>query len=157
MTVAPLAKTKHVSYLPPSDPIEALLREILAEVRGLRADFALQRQAPRSARLLSRDDRALLARLLPAIAGVLGSEQFTSRDLAATSAPGLRFVLRGLSVKSIGRLLSRSEGVPIDGWLVERCGVEINVALWRVVATVSHRLESGTAIGRSGAIGEGDS
>ena len=70
------------------------------------------------------------------------------------SAPGLRLVLRRLSAKSIGRLLARADGVPIDGWLVERCGVEINVALWHVVS-VSHRLESGTGFGQSGAINLG--
>ena len=62
--------------------------------------------------------------------------------------------LRRLSAKSIGRLLARADGVPIDGWLVERCGVEINVALWHVVS-VSHRLESGTGFGQSGAINVG--
>ena len=63
----------------------------------------------------------------------------------------VRLVVGGLSVKQIGRLLARAEGMPIGGLLVERCGIEINVALWRVLA-VSHRLESGTAIGASGSL-----
>jgi hypothetical protein len=130
-----------------------LLTTILAELRGMRADLRSNvthvQHLPTS---LSRTDQARLARLLPAIAGALGSEEFTSRDLACHSAPALRLVLRGLSAKSIGRLLARADGVPtIDGWVVERRGVEINVALWRVVA-VSHRLESGTGVAQSGAI-----
>jgi hypothetical protein len=133
--------------------VELLLTQLLEEVRALRADMRERRPAPS----LSRSDRAVLARLLPAIAGDRGSEpfDFTSRDLRAK--PGLRVVLRGLSVKQIGRLLSRAEGVPIDGYIVERCGIEINVALWRVLASVSNRLETGTAIARSGSIGRGES
>jgi hypothetical protein len=109
--------------------VELLLRELLTEVRGLRADLR-----ERQATSLSRADRALLARLLPAIGGALGSEPFPSRDLP-TASPGLRVVLRGVSAKQIGRLLSRAEGVPIDGYIVERCGIEINVTLWRVVGS----------------------
>jgi hypothetical protein len=117
-----------------SSPVEALLREL---VEGQRRIVQLLERDRRPSPL-SRGDRTILARLLPAIGGALGSEEFTSRDLACHSASGLRLVLRRLSAKSIGRLLARADGVPIDGWLVERCGVEINVALWRVVA-VSHR------------------
>jgi hypothetical protein len=146
--------------------VRELLRDILAELRGLRADFAAKIgtivPVLPARESLSRADLELLGRLLPAIGGALGSEQFTSRDLAAHSAPGLRLVLRGLSVKQIGRLLARADGIAIDGWVVERCGIEINVALWRVVASVSidkdavsHRLESGTGLGRSGAIKAG--
>jgi hypothetical protein len=130
------------------DQTETLLRELITEVRGLR--LALERQR-RPVATLSRDDRAVLSRLVPAIAGALGSEPFTSRDLPDAS-PGLRLVLRGLSPKQIGRLLSRAAGVPIDGWLVERCGTEINVTLWRVLASVNNRLESGTAVEPSGSM-----
>jgi hypothetical protein len=131
-----------------------LLRELVEQIKGLRADLA-RSGSQRGTHSLSREDRVLLARLLPAIAGARGSEEFTSRDLAADSSPALRLVLRRLSVKQIGRLLARAEGMAIDGWLVQRCGVEINVALWRVVAAVSHRLETGTEIARSGSIDVG--
>jgi hypothetical protein len=119
-----------------ADPVADLLRELVWEVRGLRADLTVRREPARHA--LSRADLALLGRLLPAWAGTHGSdEQLTSRDLAADPAPAMRLVLRGLSVKQIGRLLARADGIPIGGYLVERCGIEINVTLWRVVA-VSH-------------------
>jgi hypothetical protein len=121
-----------------------LLVELVAEVRGLREDLKTSDRPVIGSSSLSRADRARLARLLPAIGGALGSEEFTSRDLGCHSSSGLRLVLRGLSVKQIGRLLARADGLAIDGWLVERRGIEINVALWRVVA-VSNRLESGTA------------
>ena len=45
--------------------VETLLRELVAEVRALRVDLRERRPAPS----LSRSDRAVLARLLPAIAG----------------------------------------------------------------------------------------
>jgi hypothetical protein len=152
------------SPVAPTTPIEALMLSILAaihentdEVRGLRADLVARRGSEQTtASALSRADRALLAKLLPAIAGARGSEEFTSRDLAADSSPALRLVLRRLSVKQIGRLLARAEGIAIDGWIVQRCGIEINVALWRVVAAVSHRLESGTDLSRSGSIDVGE-
>lgn len=109
-------------------PETALLGEILATLHAIQ--HLLERQRPAS---LSRADRDLLSRLLPAIAGALGSEPFASRDLPDAS-PGIRVVLGDLSVKQIGRLLSRAEGVPIEGRIIQRCGVEINVALWRVLA-----------------------
>lgn len=129
-----------------------LVEILIDELRGLRAD--MRRERPTTS-TLSRGDRERLARLLPAIAGALGSTEFASRDLRA-DVPALRVALRGVSVKSIGRLLSRAEGIPIDGWVVERYGTEINVTLWRVLASVSNRLETGTAIARSGSIEVGE-
>ena len=145
---------------PQSSPREL---ELLRELVGLqRQTLALQAQILAvlerrngSDTPLTRADRDVLTRLLPAIAGALGSEPFASRDLRG-AAPGLRVVLRGMSPKQIGRLLSRAEGTPIEGWLVERCGTEINVTLWRVLASVNNRLESGTAIGHSDSIDAGE-
>jgi hypothetical protein len=71
-------------------------------------------------------------RLLPALGAAFGSEPFASRDVLDN--PGARVVLRGCSIKRIGKLLDRGVGVPIDGLLIERVGIEINVTLWRVVA-----------------------
>jgi hypothetical protein len=145
--------------MPPSVAAESavleLLRELLAGQREIIARLSTvsdRQQVPPSS--LSRDDRKLLMRLLPAIGGALGSEVFTSRDLACHAAP--RLVLRGRSAKSIGKLLARADGRPIEGWIVERVGSEINVALWRVVASVSHRCESGTGLAPSDSIGRGE-
>ena len=107
-----------------------LLRELLDVLRQILAAVEQRRHSP-----LTRPDRTKLAEILPAIVGTLGSERFASRDLVADdAAPTLRLVFRGVTVKSIGRLLARAEGIPINGLIVERCGIEINVTLWRIVA-----------------------
>jgi len=117
--------------MPAPDGVEALLRELVAGQRQIIQLLEQQRRPSHP----TREDRDRLAAILPAIAGALGSEAFASRDLVSDdAAPALRVVLAGLTVKSIGRLLARAEGTPINGYMVERCGVEINVTLWRVVA-----------------------
>jgi hypothetical protein len=107
----------------------ALLRELVAEVRALRR--AIERQTP--ARSLTRGDRVHLAAILPAVAGVQGSELFTARELLEDDAPALRLVLAGLSAKQIGRLLHRAEGRAFDGYTVQRDGSEAGASLWRVL------------------------
>jgi hypothetical protein len=114
-----------------------LLRELIAEVKGLRADLSVRGQVLNCPRAdissLSRADLALLGRLLPAIGGALGSEAFLARDLFEHESAALRLVRRGLNAKRIGRLLHRAEGHAIDGYLIERAGVELGAILWRVV------------------------
>ena len=110
------------------DVVSVTLGELLAEVREIRR---LLEDRPRPAPL-SRADQLRLARILPAIAGAFGSDLFTSRDLPAEA--GVRVVLRGLSIKQVGKLFSRGAGIPINGLVIERVGIEINVTLWRVVA-----------------------
>ena len=136
----------------PPDPTLLRLEARLTAIEA-KLDALLERQRPESS--LSRADRETLEKLLPAIVGALGSEPFASRDLPEASA-GVRLVLRGLSVKQIGRLLARAEGVPIDGFVVQRDGVEINVQLWRVLASVSNRLVTGTGLALSGSIPVGE-
>jgi hypothetical protein len=111
-----------------TDDLAALLRELIDEVRGLRAD---QAQARRPS--LSRVDRVALDRLLPAIAGVLGSEWFLASEAVKHPAPALRLVLQGISAKKLGRLLKRAAGQPIGGYLVTSGGTEAGVILWQVV------------------------
>ena len=109
-----------------------VLVEVLAELRAIRVLLEQRRQPSRK---LSREDRDRLYRLLPAVAATLGSELFTSSELVEHQAPAVRVVCVGLSTKSLGRLLSRValDGTPIDGYLVERQGVEAGVVLWRIV------------------------
>jgi hypothetical protein len=104
-----------------------LLRELVTEVRALRADLAESR---RRAPSLSRVDHARLARLLPAVAGALGSELFTVAEL---TAPAVQLVVDGLTPRQVGRLLRRAVGVSIDGLVVERVGHENHSTLWRIV------------------------
>jgi hypothetical protein len=114
-----------------TDPVETRLSEILSELRAIRV--ALERPQ-RSASVLTRADRAMLAKMLPAIGGVFGSETFSSRDLAEDTRPAVRLVVRGLSVKQIGKLFSRADGIPIEGLMVRRQGVEFQVTVWQIVA-----------------------
>lgn len=110
---------------------EELKRAILAELRAIR--LVLARQARPTS--LTRADRDRLAAILPATAGLKGSELFTARELLEDDAPALRLVLAGLSAKQIGRLLQRAEGRPIDGYTVQHDGSEAGANLWRVLGT----------------------
>jgi hypothetical protein len=105
-----------------------LLRELVA---GQRRIIELLERGHRPT-TLNRTDRTRLAQLLPAIAGALGSELFHSADIFEHDAAALRLVRAGLSPKQLGRLLRRAAGQPIDGYVVEREGIETGAVLWRV-------------------------
>jgi hypothetical protein len=92
--------------------LDGVMRELLT-LRTLVERLQTRRPA------LSRADRDLLAKLLPAVGGAFGS---------------VRVVVRGLSVKQIGQLLARSVGTPINGLVIERAGSELSACLWRVGA-----------------------
>jgi len=117
-----------------TDAVLAELRAHTAELRAIRLLLEQWSHRPVMPSSLSRGDRAVLARLLPAIGGVLGSELFASADICESDAPALRLVRAGLTARQLGRLLRRAVGTPIAGYLVERVGAEAGVALWRVVA-----------------------
>ena len=106
-------------------------RALLVEVRGLRADWQQQHSRRRT---LSRADREQLARLLPVIATIKGSELFTTSELLAEPSPALQLALDGLAARQLGRLLRRAVGVPLDGGLlVQADGSEAHRTLWRIV------------------------
>jgi hypothetical protein len=113
--------------------------DLAAEMRQFHAEMMAELQAirglleQRSRPGLSRIDRARLARMLPAIAGVYGSDLFVTRELFERDAPAIRLVLAGLNPKQVGRLFARADGQPIDGYLIESQGSETNVRLWRVM------------------------
>jgi hypothetical protein len=129
--------------------VRELLRELVAELKGLRADLAQsvdfsrrRENLPTSGgctrvQVLSRADLALLGRLLPAIGGVFGSDEFAVRELFERDSAALRLVLSGLNGIRIGRLFQRAVDIPISSYLVERAGVELHAALWRVVGVPS--------------------
>ena len=91
-------------------------------------------EARDAARRLSRVDRDRLRAILPAITGAFGSSTFLVREALASDAPGLRLVLADVAARSLGRLLRRATGVPVDGYVVERVTVEDGAVLWRVEA-----------------------
>ena len=74
------------------------------------------------------------SRLLPALAGAFGSEQFTTREALEQRAIGL--VADGLSSRQVGQLLSRALEQPVAGDVVRRGGREAHVVLWYVEQTV---------------------
>jgi hypothetical protein len=104
--------------------------DVLRELRAIRK-LLEPRARPVT---LNKKDQVTLERLLPAVAAVFNDgELFTSRELVAHPAPGLRVLRGGLSTKQIGRLLTRADGTTIGGFRVECHGTEVNVKLWRVV------------------------
>jgi hypothetical protein len=108
-----------------------LLRELVSEVRLMRQELARQRRPSH----LTRRDRVALAGILPVVAGAVGSEWRTARELVDDPAAALRVALAGLSARSLGRLFQRAEGEPIDGLVVENGGSEVHATLWRVMST----------------------
>jgi len=74
-----------------------------------------------------------LARILPALAGVLGSEPFAARDLFEVDSAALVIGLGGLNPKSAAQLFSRGAGQAIEGYVVQRARRELNAQLWRVL------------------------
>ena len=107
-----------------------LQRQQLAELQRIRQLLEQQRRPSH----LTRGDRDKLTRILPAIAGALGSELFTARELLDQDAPALRLVLADLNARQVGRLLQRAEGENLEGFTVHRDGSEVGAVLWRVLA-----------------------
>jgi hypothetical protein len=124
-----ISNTATDQALPTRPEVVALLRDILSELQLIRHDLARQRRPSH----LTRRDRQQLARLLPAVAGVIGSEWVTARELVDHPAAGLRLVCDGLNARALGRLFQRAEGAIIDGLVIEHGGHELGAGLWRVM------------------------
>ena len=106
-----------------------LLRRIAAGI-----DRLAPVEAPSSG--LSRDDRAVLAALLPAISMTIGDVQFTASDLAeeATDDDELQAAITacGLNGRQLGRLFARGCNTEVAGHRIERAGEVRDGVLWRV-------------------------
>ena len=109
----------------PVDDVVRLLCELLDVQRRMLAVLERPPRAPQ----LTRQDRAVLARLLPVLGATFGSEPFSSRDALEDDTSALRLVTTGMSAKSIGRLLARGDGLAIDGLMVRRQGAECRATL----------------------------
>jgi hypothetical protein len=81
---------------------------------------------------VSRADRDILTKLLPAVGGVFGPELFLTRDVVESDAPAIQLVRGGLTAKTLGKLFRRAAGVPVAGYLITTDGVEAGACLWRV-------------------------
>ena len=110
------------------------LRDIQARQAAIEAklDVLLAQNRPAARTTLNRSDRDVLARLLPAIGGKFGSERFRICELFESDSPALRVVLKGVKRSVVGQMFRRSEGQPIDGYVVTRDGEEFRVGVWRV-------------------------
>lgn len=112
--------------------MNALLRELVYEVRGLRADLARQAGAPIPA--------TSLADLVEAIASTAGDCVFTAVELEefAEAAPPekLQIALHaagGTNPRRIGKLLRRLQKQEFPNWRVVEMGSDRDGILWKVV------------------------
>jgi hypothetical protein len=91
-----------------SSELADALSAFVAELAALRAriDAVEHRLSPST---LRREDRAALERILPAIAGALGSDLFLSIEAVTSDNPALVLVLGAMDARRLGKLLL---GVP---------------------------------------------
>ena len=99
---------------------EALERRILALEQG---------------RGIAPQVREVLARVLPVVAGLFGSEPFRVAQLFKHSDIGLRMALDGLSPTKLGQIFASaaSAGVEIDGLVIQRLVPEGHARLWSIL------------------------
>ena len=108
------------------------LDAVRLEIAELRARMdAVEHRLSRST--LGREDRAALERILPAIAGALGSEYLLASEAIASANPALVLVLAGMNARRLGKLLRRGDGVPVAGYVVHARGTETGAVLWEVL------------------------
>ena len=111
-----------------------LLRQLVAEVRGLRADLARQHVGEQGG------DDVRTANLLSGIADAIGDRLFTSAELlehAKVIAGPLPAVLDALNVatpRRLGKCLGRIEGRECAGLAVQRVGTDVDGIIWKVVS-----------------------
>ena len=89
-----------------SGDVAGLLRDILDELRAVRAALGTGRQL----QPVPDADRELLRQLLPAIGGLVGSSPFRVAEILADA--GIRAVLGSLSPSGVGALLARLQARP---------------------------------------------
>lgn len=114
--------------------------DVLAELAALRARMdAVEHRLFHST--LRREDRATLERILPALAGALGSECFLAAEAVASDNPALVLVLAGMNARRLGRLLRRADGVEVCGYVARASGTEAGAVLWSVLAAGTRKSE----------------
>ena len=118
------------------EPSDRQVLERLVEAQN-RLDAKVERLCVAVERLagkrsISRADRKRLERLLPAIAGLVGPDEFLACDVAEADDVGLQLVAAGLNARQVGRLLLRAVGLPIGGYVVVRLGEHAGAVLWKI-------------------------
>jgi hypothetical protein len=111
------------------------LREIVAELRGLRADLARRHSSgPAGSQC---DERASV--LLKAIAEEVGDGLFSSRELvqhAEVVGGPLRAALTALNAttpRRLGKRLEAIEGREFGGWAIQRLGADAAGVIWKCI------------------------
>jgi hypothetical protein len=110
-------------------PVEALLRELIAEVKGLRADLA---------RTSGRRRPEIPDALLPILAQAVFDKAFTATEVirhASTVDAPLRAALDGAGLsnaRQLGKWFRAIEGRVIVGARLTRIGTERDGVVWRV-------------------------
>ena len=118
-----------MSAMTPLSEIENLLRILIVEIRGLRAD---NRRAT-----IPANDVTAAAELLSAIAQHRGCGWFKTEDLIGLAAVDTRLrsaieSLSQLDARHLGKTLQRLNGQEFHGLWLARGGNENGVALWSV-------------------------
>jgi hypothetical protein len=128
---------------PEDERTHALLELVLAEVRALRAEIAVRRDAPD--RALDPAHRAVLRAILPTIAGIVAGRAFTVTELQRHARlaefGALRAAIdRAGGANRLGRLLRRAAtaGYEIDGYRVKHVGVDRDGNVFTVASAANH-------------------
>jgi len=117
--------------IPRRDALVEQLEQRIAQLEQRLVALEAARASRRAARR-RRGDAAVLARLVPALRALIGSAEFAACDLAETRDVTVRAALGTSSPKTIGRLLTRADGVEIDGCVIVACGDERGARLYRL-------------------------
>jgi hypothetical protein len=125
----------------------ALLRELIAELRGLPSALALAIQSsalPAPGRSELRDgEQAKLVRFITGIASAVGDRVFSAGDLLAHA--DVDVALKGTlehavgpigssTARRVGKRLQRARGQALQGYKTEKVGSDRTGALWRITA-----------------------
>ena len=121
-------------------PELARISGLLHEIRDLLRDHFT------SASRCSAEDRAILSRLLPAIAGTFGSQGLPVREILRD--PAIRELCAPLNSQHIGNLLARAaaDGLVVDGLQVSRIATEGNASVWQVTRRLPDTIPSATPV-----------
>jgi hypothetical protein len=128
--------------------VRELLELLLVEIRGLRADLANRREAPR----VVTEDRQILAAVLPAIATAVGDRLFTVSELQRHARLAEFGSLRAAIERAgggnrLGRLLKRAAGYDVGGLRVEHIGEDRDGLVFTVVSAANcgevHHMRAG--------------
>lgn len=139
---------------PAAADVLAAIADLRAEVAALRAEIGnlrVSRRVASTAKSGSVGD-ALVEAIAMAAHSRYSDREFTASELIGDAGADIRAALSAAgitSARSLGRTLSRSEGVDLGGLTLERIGAERCGLLWRVFASLETRRNSQTRQGPS--------